>query len=177
MAIKTMAMSEGSGQYAEGWHELTISKAEYSSWKDDQVLDIWFKDYPDTFKVRIFPAVSKENNEEFAIARVFKVVNAGIVSVLKDANGKNPVIQYDDEASGLVDRNVNVFMYKSPGSDGKEYSNPFNRFAPVVGEGEHLSYTADDVSFWKKNVEAACRKYQEKRKTTTTTDEFADVPY
>ena len=171
MALKTMSMSEGSGQYAAGWHELEISKAEYTKWKDSNVIDIWFKDYPEGFKVRVFPAYNKETKEEFSIARLFKVANAGIVSVLKDASGKHPVIQYDDEASGLVSKKVNVFCYKRKGSDGKEYSNPFNRFAPISQKGEHLSYSIDDVSFYKKQVEAACKKYLESKKTTTTSDD------
>ena len=171
MALKTMSVSEGSGQYTAGWHELEISKAEYSKWNDKQVIDIWFKDYPEQFKSRVFSAFSKENNEEFAIARLFKIANAGIVSVLKDASGKHPVIQYDDEAEGLVGKKVNVFCYKQKGSDGKEYSNPFNRFAPVAQKGEHLSYSNDDVSFYKKNIEKACKEYLEKKGTTATSDE------
>ena len=71
MAIKTMSVSEGNGQYTEGWHEMTIRQAEYSEWKEDRVIDIWFQDYPDTFKVRVFPAYSKDNNEEFSLARLF----------------------------------------------------------------------------------------------------------
>ena len=171
MALKTMSLSEGSGQYAAGWHELEISKAKYDNWKDSKVIDIWFKDYPESFKVRVFPAHNKETKEEFSIARLFKVANAGIVSVLKDASGKHPVIQYDDEADGLVGKKVNVFCFKMKGSDGKEYSNPFNRFAPVMQKGEHLSYSHDDVSFYKKQVEAACKKYVESKKTTTTSDD------
>ena len=164
MAIKTMSVSEGNGQYTEGWHEMTIRQAEYSEWKEDRVIDIWFQDYPDTFKVRVFPAYSKDNNEEFSIARLFKVANAGIVSILKDASGKNPVIQYDDEANGLVDKSVNVYIYKEKGTDGKEYGVPFNRFAPTAQQGEHISYTREDVAFFKKNVEKGLAKYLENKK-------------
>ena len=164
MAIKTMSVSEGNGQYTEGWHELTIRQAEYLEWKDDQVIDIWFEDYPDNFKVRVFPAYGKENNEEFAIARLFKVANAGIVSILKDASGKNPVIQYDDDTEGLVGKSVNVFIYKEKGTDGKEYGVPFNRFAPIAQQSEHISYTGSDVSFWKQKIESGCKKYLETKK-------------
>jgi hypothetical protein len=175
MALKTMSVSEGNGQYAAGWHELEISKAEYNEWNDKKVIDIWFKDYSEQFKVRVFSAFSKDTNEEFAIARLFKVANAGIVSVLKDASGKNPVIQYDDESEGLIGKKVNVFVYKQKGNDGKEYSNPFNRFAPIAQKGEHLSYSNDDVSFYKANVEKACKTYLEKKQTTTTSD--GDMPW
>ena len=175
MALKTMSVSEGNGQYAAGWHELEISKAEYNEWNDNKVIDIWFKDYPEQFKTRVFSAFNKDTNEEFSIARLFKVANAGIVSVLKDASGKNPVIQYDDEAEGLVGKKVNVFVYKQKGKEGKEYSNPFNRFAPIAQKGEHLSYSNDDVSFYKTNIEKACKTYLEKQKTTTTSD--GDIPW
>jgi len=171
MALKTMSVSEGSGQYASGWHELEISKAEYTKWNDNLVIDIWFKDYPEQFKTRIFSAFNKDTNEEFSIARLFKVANAGIVSVLKDASGKHPVIQYDDEAEGLIGKKVNVFLYKQKGKEGKEYSNPFNRFAPVIQKGEHISYSNDDVSFYKKNVEKACEQYIAKKKTTSDSGE------
>ena len=163
MAIKTMKLNEGNGQYTEGWHTVEIIKALYSQWKESRVLDVWFKDYPDTFKTRIFPAFNKETNEEFAVARLFKIANAGILSVLKDANGKNPIIQYDDGEEHLVGKQVNIFLYKELGTDGKEYSRAFNRFAPVTQEGEHLSYTSDDVEYHKKKIEDAYKKYEAKK--------------
>ena len=173
MAIKTMSMSDGNGLYAEGWHELEISKASWTDWKEDKVLDVWFSGYPDSFKIRVFPAYSKENNEEFSIARFFKVANAGIIAILKDTSGKNPVLQYDDDTGNLTNKRINVLLHKEQGTDGKEYSSAFNRVAPVQseekpssGEGDFmlLKYTHDDVSFWKKNVESGLKKYLENKK-------------
>ena len=32
MAVKTMPVSSGTGQYNTGWHDLHITKAEYGVW-------------------------------------------------------------------------------------------------------------------------------------------------
>ena len=111
MAIKTMAVSSGNVQWSEGWHTLTISSAKYGAWNDTRILDVYFEGYPDTFNHRVFEAFDKETHEEFAIAKLFKLANAGIIDTVKSPSGKE-AIQYDDDAIQLEGKRINVFLYK-----------------------------------------------------------------
>ena len=160
MAVKTMSASTGGGQYNAGWHELTISKAEYGTWKGPKdtkrYIDVWFEGYSDNMNMRVYETTTK-TGEEFKIANLFKMANAGIIDVLQDPTGKRPVIQYDDEATNLVGKNVNTYFYKET-KTGNEYSRILDAVAPVVQEGEHLSYTADQVSGIKRSVESNYKK-------------------
>jgi len=158
MAIKTMSASTGgNGQYSSGWHELTISKAEYGVYKspngDKRYIDVWFNDYPQNMNLRVYETVAKQSGEEFRIANLFKYANAGIISKMDDPTGKRPRYQYDDEASGLVGKRVNVYFYKET-KTGKGYSRMFDNIAPVEQEGEVISYSADAVNAIKSGVEA-----------------------
>ena len=152
MAIKTMTMSSGKSLFSTGWHEVTISKAAYGTWNESQYVEMHFEDYPDNFNFRIYSANNKETGEEFNLARLFRLANAGIISVLKDPTGSNPVVQYDDEAEGLVGKKINIYLYKK---DGEKWTTIHNRIAPVTQQGEHISYTDDDVSMWKGVAEKA----------------------
>ena len=170
MAVKTMAKNTGTGQYNAGWHELTISKATDGAWGDKRTIDLNFEGYPDNMRHRVFESNNKTTGEEFKIANLFRFACAGIISVLNDPTGKNPVIQYDDEVTNLVGTRVNVFFIKEASkTDGKEYSKTFD-LVPVVQETEHLTWTDDDVTRLKHNVEK-----QHAKKTAITTNGVGTV--
>ena len=186
MAVKTMVKNTGTGQYNAGWHELTISKATDGTWNDKRIIDLNFKDYPDSMHYRVFEAHNKTTGEEFKIANLFRFACAGIISVLNDPTGKNPVIQYDDEVTNLVGTRINVLFIKEKSTkDDKEYSRVFG-LVPVVQETEHITWTADDVERLKKSVE---KQYAMKTAlttngigtvnvdTTTTTTGDAEIPF
>ena len=177
MAIKTMAHNSNSGQWSEGWHELTISKAEYGNWNDKRYLDLWFEGYPDTFNTRIFEAVNKETHEEFSISNVFKLANAGILDKITSPNGKE-AIQYDDESSGLIGKKVNGFFYKQF-KDDKEFIKVSSRLAPVIQEGDIMSYTKANVDYWKGSAEKHFREYLNKTPEKSDTEEVTveDIPF
>jgi hypothetical protein len=164
MAVKTMAKNTGTGQYNAGWHELTISKAVDGKWNDKRVIDLNFENYPDNMRHRVFESTNKTTGEEFKIANLFRFACAGIISVLQDPTGKNPVIQYDDEVTNLVGTRVNVFFVKTISkTDGNEYSKTFD-LVPIVQETEHLTWTDDDVARLKHGVE----KQHAKKNATPT---------
>ena len=191
MAVKTMAKNTGTGQYNVGWHELTISKAVDGKWTDRQgkvkrIIDLNFENYPDNMHHRVFESSNKTTGEEFKIANLFRFACAGIINVLQDPTGKNPVIQYDDEAANLVGTRINVLFVKEPSkTDGKEYSKSFD-LVPVAQETEHLTWTDDDVAHLKKNVE---KQYAKRTATptngvgtvnldtTTTVTGDAEIPF
>ena len=191
MAVKTMKKNTGSGQFTAGWHELTISKAVDGTWTDKtgtekRTIDLNFENYPDNMHHRVFETFNRTSGEEFNIANLFRYACAGIINVLNDPTGKNPVIQYDDEVANLVNTRVNVlFVKEKSATDGKEYSEIFD-LVPVVQETEHIIWNTDDVERLKKSVE---RRYSKKNTTngnvigtvatdnTTTTTTDADIPF
>ena len=158
MAIKTMTGAEpGQNAYERGWHTVTISKAKWGSWNDNKYMDVYFEGYNEACNLRIYERLNEETKEEFAIAKLFKLANAGIISVLKDQTGNKPVIQYDDEPENLVGKKINVLIVddkKNP-----KYARVWDRIAPVAHEGEHLTYTEDDVAYWKGQSDANYLKY------------------
>tara|TARA_Y100001938_G_C8061140_1_gene417335 strand:+ start:328 stop:903 length:576 start_codon:yes stop_codon:yes gene_type:complete len=172
MAVKTMsANSGGDGKFNEGWHELTISKASYGIYKggggEKRYISLEFDGYPDNMDLRIYEVSNKTTGEEFKIANLFKHANAGIIGVLKDPTGKKPVIQYDDDESGLINKKVNVLFYKER-KTGNGYTRMFDSIAPVEQEGEHLSYTADQV----KAIQTSIEKNLTKMLDSSTNNSF-----
>ena len=164
MAVKTMAKNTGSGQYTEGWHELTISKATDGNWNEKRTIDLNFEGYNESMQHRIFETHNGTSGEEFKIANLFRYACAGILGVLNDPTGKNPVIQYDDEVENLVGTRVNaLFIKKHNTTTDKDYAEIYD-LVPVVQETEHLTYTEDDVARLKKSVE----RQHSKRNTITT---------
>ena len=140
------------------------------------------------FPVFIFETFNKTSGEEFKIANLFRHACAGIIGVLNDPTGKNPVIQYDDEVENLVGTRINALFIKKPSStDGKEYSEIYD-MVPVAQETEYLTYTEDDVTRMKTRVE---KRYSTTKNTnnnvvgtvttdtttTTTAGTNADVPF
>ena len=122
MAVKTMTQHTGTGLFDAGWHELVISSAAYDTWtgpdgKVKRYVSLHFEGY-DHMNLRIYEAKNKETDVEFKIANLFRYACAGIIDVLNDPTGKNPVIQYDDEAENLVGTRINVFFYKEKADDG-----------------------------------------------------------
>ncbi len=189
MAIRTMSMSSGGNQYNEGWHTLTIKQAEYGSWKSPtgdskKFIDVWFNDYPENFNLRVYAVHNKETNEEFKIANLFRNANAGIMSVLQDPTGKKPVIQYDDDASGLAGKTINAYFYKEEGKDGNQYARIFDDIAPIEQETDQLSWTIEQVSSLKSGVEkrVAMKKNAKSGSvgfgatTNSNNDPFAGIP-
>ena len=162
MAVKTMKKNTSS-QFVAGWHELTISKATDGIWNDKRIIDLNFKDYPESMHHRVFETHNKTSGDEFKIANLFRYACAGIISVLNDPTGKNPVIQYDDEVANLVNTRVNVlFIREKSTTDGKDYSKIFD-LVPVVQETEHIVWSVDDVERLKKSVE---KQYTKRTRTT-----------
>ena len=152
-------MSAGGGggeKFKEGWHEVEISGAEYGTYEagngdSKKYIDVLMKDYPENMNIRVYETFNKTTKEEFKVANLFKHANAGIVGVLKDPNGKNPLIQYDDDPKNLVGKTVQVYIYKEQ-KTGNGYSRVFDTVAPVAQEGEHISYTPELVTSIKNSI-------------------------
>ena len=183
MAIKTMSASTGGGsKYSEGWHEAKIEKAEYNEWNDKKYLEVWFEDYGQYNTMRVYEMIGKEDNQEFAMSRVFKYAQAGIISVLDDPTGKRPIIQYDDSTDGLIGKTIFIYVHPDPKND--KYTRILNECAPLPGEYEHMSYTEDASNGIKASVVKRYKAYMQKRmannvsvSTSDTSDLSTDVPF
>ena len=192
MAVKTMQKNTGSGQFTAGWHELTIRTAVDGTWTDKagtnkRTVQLTFEDYPDGMNHMVFATHNKTSGEEFNIANLFRYACAGIIAVLNDPTGKDPVIQYDDEVANLVGTRVNALFYKQKSTtDDKEYSKVFD-LVPVVQETEHITWNTDAVDRLKHSVE---KRYTKQHgsvvnntigavnvDTTTSTTSDVEIPF
>lgn len=165
MAIKTVTTNKGSGvDYTPGWHEVTISNAQYGSYNGNRYLDIEFEGYPSTLNARVYEAVNKTTNEEFRIFKWFQYSNAGILEKLESADGK-PIYKYDDEASLLNGMPINVLFYKERSkTDGKEYTRIWRDPAPTELEGEFQKFSDRDVVFLKGAAERGLANFNANKK-------------
>jgi len=174
MAIKTMS-SSGGGDWSHGWKQVTLKNAKYGTYNNEvRYVDAWFEEYPETINLRLYEAKSKDG-EEFAIARLFKLANAGIVGEVQDSAGRKS-IQYDDDANNLNGRKLQVFFYKND----EGYFRVLNRVAPVPQDGDIVSFSDDDASYWKKQAEKYYDQYKKPAESNgemleMTTDEIKET--
>ena len=154
MRTLTIKSGNGNSSYEEGWHELTISKAEYKEWNGTKCIDVYFDSYPEYFNMRIYEKIGTDG-EEFAIGQLYRMANAGISSSLEGADGTK-IVKLDDSAEALMGKRVNVYLYK----DGK-YSKPLGKVAPVEFQNAVETFTAADVIYWKGKAVDFYKKYVE----------------
>ena len=166
---------KGTGLWNEGWHTVTINKAEKGELDNgSKYIDTWFDGYPDNFNMRIYEKIGKDG-EEFAIGNLFRFANAGITDALESAEGET-VIKMNDEAEELIGKTVNVYLYK----DGK-YTSILSQVAPVPFKNIVEEFTEKDVIYFKGKAESFFSKWVEPKlkdvpyeETTTVTD---DIPF
>jgi|7_EtaG_2_1085326.scaffolds.fasta_scaffold16534_3 hypothetical protein len=145
--MRTLTIKRGTGgTFTEGWNEVTVTKANYGDWEGNKFLDLWFKDYPESLNLRIYAKKGKDG-EEFAIGRVFRFANAGIQSVSSAADGES-LVTIDDSPGQLVNKELNVFLYKEG-----DYFRILSNVAPTVFGNEVESFGPNDVEYWKKQAE------------------------
>tara|TARA_R100001244_G_C5140772_1_gene127840 strand:- start:77 stop:655 length:579 start_codon:yes stop_codon:yes gene_type:complete len=167
MAIKTITSSSDS-DWSIGWKSVTLKEAKYGMYNDDvRYVDAWFEEYPDSINLRLYEAKSKNTGEEFAIAKLFKLANAGILGEVQDSAGKKS-LQYDDDAVNLNGKQIQVFFYKNE----EGYFRVLNRIAPVVQSNEILSYNEKDVDYWKGQGE---KYYEQYKKPSESNDEMLSM--
>ena len=165
---------KGTGLWNEGWHTVTITKAEYGEWNDTKYIDVYFDGYPDNFNMRIYAKIGKDG-EEFAIGNLFRFSNAGITDALESAEGET-VIKMNDDASELTGKTVNTYFYK----DGK-FTRILGQVAPVPFKNIVEEFTEKDVKYFKGRCESFFSKWVEpKLKDTDDTPAETvteDIPF
>ena len=171
---RTLTLPKGGGLFTEGWHTVKISKAEYGDWQDTKYIDVWFDGYPDNFNMRMYEKIGKDG-EEFAIGNLFRFANAGITDALESADGET-IIKMNDAAEELVNKTVNIYLYKN----GK-YSRVLNQVAPIPFKNVVEEFTDKDVIYFKGKAESFFSKWVEPKLKDEpheeTTTETSDIPF
>ena len=147
---RTISIGEVGSNYDAGWHELTIRAAKYGKHEDSAYIDVWFEDYPDNFNMRTWAKESKENGEEWCIARLFRFANAGIVEALEEDGKKRATL--NDDAEQLIGKRINILFFKEEATDGNEYSRPYLVPAPTVFSNAVETFTDANVASLKRSA-------------------------
>ena len=164
---------KGSGLWAEGWHTLTISEAEYGDWNGTKYLDVYFDSYPDNFNMRVYEKQAKDG-EEFAIGNIFRFANAGITDALESADGET-IIKMNDDPVELTGKTINVYFYQ----DGK-YKKALGQIAPIPFKNIVEEFTDKDVIYFKGKAESFFSKWIEPKLQDEPHEEEAatsDLPF
>jgi hypothetical protein len=166
---------KGNGQWSNGWHTLTVTKAEYGELGNGaKFIDVFFDGYPENFNLRVY-AKSGQDGQEFAIGNLFRFANAGITDALESATG-DTVIKMNDDATELVGKTFNAFFYKN----GK-FTRILPQIAPVPFKNIVEEFNTEDVSYYKGKAETFFQKWvkpkiqEEEEKEAVT--ETSDIPF
>ena len=171
MARTLTIKAGGPSPFSDGWHEVKITKAKYGTYGEAKFLEMWFDGYSENFTLRVYAKQGKDG-EEFAIGNVFRFANAGIVDALDGPDGET-IIKYDDSPNELIDKQLNIYLYK----DGK-YSRALTNVAPTVFENIVEKFTEKDVEFWKTRGEKYYKDYIEpKLENKEEKLETEDIPF
>ena len=176
MAITTMTVKKGtsSGNFEPGWKKVSVKSASYGSLDNGaKYIDVYFNEYPDTFNLRVYAKTNKDN-EEFAIANLFRFSNAGIEEVVKSQSDESITnVKINDAASGLVSKEMWIYLYKNQ----EGYSRVLQRIAPVEFEGELDKFNENDVSYWKGKAEVYFKQWVEPNISSTVMQQTDDAPF
>jgi hypothetical protein len=99
-------------------------------------------------------AKSNQNGEEFAIGNIFRFANAGITDALEGADG-NTVIKMNDDASGLIGKEINAFFYK----DSSGYTSVLPQAAPTVFKNIVEEFNENSVQYHMNKAEGYYTKF------------------
>mgnify|MGYP006409294889 CR=1 FL=1 len=157
MAI-TVTESTGTS-YGEGWKTVTISEAEKGDYNGSGFVDLWFEDYTETLKCRVWEARSKDG-EEFSVANMIRSCNPDVLEEHTSADGKN-VASLDDSPASLKGKKLQVLFYKNANG----YAEVSQKVAPAAPfENIVDKYTEERIN----NIKAAAERYQANKTPVTS---------
>ena len=163
MAI-TLKESSG-GSYPEGWQSVTVSKAEKGDYNGTLYYDLWFNNYPDNLKCRVWETKNKDG-EEFSISNLFRYSNPEILEE-NEADGKKS-IKIDDSPMALQGKNLQVLFYKN--------GNGYTEIAQKVVPASPFQNTIDNITTEKiDGMKQSAERYINNRKQKVTQAEVDAV--
>ena len=168
-----ITVKENTGtSFGEGWKQVTISTAKRGDYNGSGFIDLWFEDYPETLKCRVWEARNQEGIE-FSVSNMIRYSNPTIMEE-GEVNGST-VAKVDDSPESLIGKKLQVLFYKNA----KGYTEvaqkvaPFEPFKNIVDD-----FTQDRIE----GIKASAEKYLAKKQTPkqeVTTDNVAssEVPF
>ena len=133
-----------SNNYAEGWHNVTVSKAAKGAYGESKYIDLRFETFPDNLKCRVWEARNQEG-QEFSISNMIRYSNPTILEE-GEVNG-DTVATVDDSEEALVGKKFQVLFYKKVA--------PAAPFKNIIDD-----ITSDKIE----GIKASAEKYMAKRK-------------
>ena len=163
--------SKGGGSFSEGWHTVTIDSVVKDDYNGSPYLDIRFKDYPESLKLRVWETRNKDG-EEFVITNLVRYSNPDVLEELPSKNG-SAVAKLDDSPNGLIGKSLQVLFYKN--------ANGYVEVSQKVAPATPFKNVVDDFSEDRiEGIKSAGEKYQNKRNAdnnigTTTATSSSDA--
>ena len=172
MAI-VVTQNTSSGSYAEGWHSVEVSKAKRGDYNGSGFVDLWFIDFPETLKCRVWEARNQEG-EEFSVTNMIRYSNPDVLEELPDKDGA-AVAKLDDSNDSLIGKKMQVLFYKNA----KGYTEVSQKVAPAIPFENIIDNMTEERI---EGIKASAIKYQTKRneakKPVDTTDSVdSEVPF
>ena len=160
-----------SNSYAEGWHNVTVSKANKGSYGESKYVDLRFETFPDNLKCRVWEA-RNQDGEEFSVSNMIRYSNPTIIEE-GEVNG-DTVVKVDDTEESLVGKKFQVLFYKNA----KGYTEVAQKVAPA----EPFKNIVDDFTSERiEGIKTSAEKYLAKRKApkedTAVNVDSAEVPF
>ena len=162
-----ITVTESSGtSFGEGWKTVTISEAKRGDFNGSGFIDLWFDDYPETLKCRVWEAKDKEG-KEFSISNMIRSSNPTVLDDHTSEDGKK-IASLDDSPPSLKGKRLQVLFYKNEHG----YAEVCQKVAPAEPfENVIDTYTEDRIT----NIKTSAEKYLENRKPKTATTAETDL--
>jgi len=161
-----ITVKENTGtSFGEGWKQVTISTAKRGDYNGSGFIDLWFDNYPETLKCRVWEARGQDG-QEFSVSNMVRSCNPDVLESSEGEDGKK-IASLDDSPASLKGKKLQVLFYKN--SNG--YVEVAQKVAPAAPfENAVDSYTEDRIE----NIKQAAEKYVAQRTITTTTNTTAN---
>tara|TARA_Y100001938_G_scaffold135876_1_gene198053 strand:+ start:677 stop:1198 length:522 start_codon:yes stop_codon:yes gene_type:complete len=165
---------ESGGGYEEGWKTVIISNAVRGDYSGSKYIDLFFENYPESLKCRVWEARNGEG-EEFSVSNMVRYSNPTILEEL-DREG-TVAASLDDSPAGLKGKSLQVLFYKKANG----YSEISQKVAPAMPfENIVDKFDAERIE----RIKDSAEKYQARRNEangvmnqTTTTEGAEEQPW
>ena len=148
------------GNYTDCWHTVEVSQAKRGDYNGSGYIDIWFKDYPETLKCRVWEARNKDG-EEFSVTNMIRYSNPEILEELPEKDGA-AVAKLDDSPASLIGKGFQVLFYKNANG----YTEVSQKVAPAT-EFENIIDKMTEQRI--EGIKTSAEKYVANRAAATAT--------
>ena len=166
-----ITVKESSGtSFGEGWKNITISSAKRGDYNGSGYVDLWFEDYPETLKCRVWEARGQDG-EEFSVSNMIRSCNPDVLEEHESEDGTK-MASLDDTPASLKGKKLQVLFYKNANG----YAEVAQKVAPAAPfENAVDKYTEDRIE----NIKQAAEKYIAGRtqKPADSTATATDTPF